>query len=440
MLCIVLMFSVMNGTMFMVAVPDIAETFSLLPSQVSWVVTGYIIFYAIGALIYGKLADLYPLKRLLAIGLILFALGSVVGFLAPNYIIVVAGRMIQAMGASAIPALVFIVPSRYFPKEKGMVMGIISSTMAFASGVGPVAGGLISGVLSWKYLFLISTLVVLTIPFFWRWMPQEEQKSGKVDIPGALLMAAGVASFILFITLLMWPYLIVSMLVLSCFIWRIRKAREPFIHPSFFANVPFRTTVLCGFLGIVTMFSMMFMLPLFLSEMNGLSTVSIGLVMFPGAMGAALVGRWAGRLTDHSGSVRVVYLALGLMSTGFLLLSSFVGSAPSVISLVLIISYIAFPFLQTSTASLISNVLPRQKIGVGMGIYNLCNFISGAFGGAVIGKILDYPYDGPKFNPLALAQGDAVIYSNLFLGLLVVTLMNGFIFWIVFRRHSAIQA
>lgn len=432
-MCSVLLFSVMNGTMFMIAIPDIAKSFSLLPSQVSWVVTGYIILYAIGALVYGKLADIYPLKTLLTIGLSLFAIGSILGFLAPSFILVVLSRMIQATGAASIVALAFIVPSRYFPEERGKVLGIVSSTMAFASGIGPVIGGFVAGALNWQYLFLISALVLLTIPFFRIWMPEEEKKEGKVDILGAVFIGVAVASLILFITILIWWYIVISIVFVSLFVWRIFNSDNPFINPDVFRNVPFRTTIITGFLAIMTMFGMMFMMPLMLSEVNNLNTLFIGLTLFPGAMAAAFIGRWVGVLTDRQGSKQVAYIAFALMISGFFLLSSFIGSAPWVISIVIIISYIAFPFLQTATANLIATFLPRNEIGIGMGIYNLFNFMSGAFGGAIIGKMLD---NESKFllNPFSVAQGNAIIYSNVFIGLVVLTILNALFFYFAFKK------
>ncbi|UOR13695.1 MFS transporter [Halobacillus amylolyticus] len=432
-MCSVLLFSVMNGTMFMIAVPDIATSFSLLPSQVSWVVTGYIILYAIGALMYGKLADIYPLKTLLTIGLSLFAAGSILGFFSPNFLMVVFSRMIQAMGASSIVALAFIVPSRYFPEEKGRVLGIVSSTMAFASGIGPVIGGFVAGALNWQFLFLISALVLITIPFFRIWMPEEEKKEGKVDILGAVFIAIAVAALILFITLFTWWYILISIMFFSLFAWRIFNSDNPFIRPDLFRNAPYRTTIIAGFFAIMTMFGMMFMMPLMLSEVNGLNTLFIGLTLFPGAMAAAFMGRWAGILTDKRGSKQVVFIAFALMIIGFFLLSTFIGSPAWVISIVIIISYIAFPFIQTATANLISTVLPRNEIGVGMGVYNLFNFMSGAFGGAVIGKILDYETD-MKLNPFSISQDHEIIYSNVFIGLVVLTILNGFFFYFAFKK------
>lgn len=433
-MCTVLLFSVMNGTMFMIAVPDIARSFALLPSQVSWVVTGYIIIYAIGALMYGKLADIYPLKNLLTIGLTLFAAGSIVGFLAPNYFVVILARLIQASGASSIVALAFIVPTRYFPEARSRVLGIVSSTMAFASGIGPVIGGFVAGALNWQFLFLISVLVIVTIPFFRIWMPEEEKKNGKVDILGAVFIAIAVATLILFITMFYWIYIVASIGFFCLFSWRIFNSEIPFIRPDLFRNSAFRTTIISGFFAIMTMFGMMFMLPLMLSEVNGLNTLWIGLTLFPGAMAAAFTGKWAGILTDLRGSKPVVFLAFSLMIVGFFLLSTFIGGPVWVISVVVILSYIAFPFLQTSTANLISYALPRNEIGVGMGIYNLFNFMAGAFGGAIIGRVLDFEA-GTRINPFSVAEGTSIIYSNVFAGLIVVTALNGCFFYLALRKN-----
>jgi DHA2 family metal-tetracycline-proton antiporter-like MFS transporter len=138
-LCFVLFFSVMNATMFNVALPNIAADFQIKPSSVSWIVTGYSILYALGSLLFGKLADKYPLKRLITIGLLLFAGGSIIGFFSNSFIFVLIARFIQAAGASCVPALVMLIPVRFFPPERrGAVMGVIASTIAFSSGIGPI--------------------------------------------------------------------------------------------------------------------------------------------------------------------------------------------------------------------------------------------------------------------------------------------------------------
>jgi DHA2 family metal-tetracycline-proton antiporter-like MFS transporter len=112
-LAFALVISVMNSTMFNMAIPTITKEFGLLPSQAGWIVTGYIIVYAIGSVMYGKLADRYKLKNLITIGLVFFAMGSMIGFTAASFKMIVAGRILQAMGASVMPATSMIIPTRY---------------------------------------------------------------------------------------------------------------------------------------------------------------------------------------------------------------------------------------------------------------------------------------------------------------------------------------
>src|SRR5574340_59195 len=103
--CYMVFFASLNTTMFNVAIPDISRQFHLTPPEVSWVLTAYVAIFGMGAVIYGKLADAYPIKNLLTIGLFLFNAGSLVGFMAHWFPMLIAGRMLQAMGGSAIPAL-----------------------------------------------------------------------------------------------------------------------------------------------------------------------------------------------------------------------------------------------------------------------------------------------------------------------------------------------
>nr|WP_158211571.1 MFS transporter [Alkalihalobacterium alkalinitrilicum] len=437
-LSILLLFSLMNSTMFMVSVPDIAYYFDLLPSQVSWVVTGYIILYSIGALLYGKLGDIYPIKNLLTIGICLFVVGSIFGFFSPNYLMVVISRMIQACGAAAVIAIVFVIPSRYFPNEKGRMLGIFSSTMAFGAGLGPVLGGFIAGFLDWHYIFLFSFVVIFTIPFIRTLLPKEEKKSGKPDVLGAILMALSVAFLMLFITTFNWVYLLLNISLGGLFFWWIFHYQFPLILPSMFKHSAYRTTVITSFFGTLIMFSNLFVLPLLLREVYGLSTVQIGLVMFPGALLGALVGRIAGGFTDRFGSQSVGYFAITLILLGSFLLSSFVGFAPWIISLVFSINFIAFPIFQTSMANAVSTILPDEQMGVGMGIYNLGNLISGAIGGAVLGRILDYSFVGVSLNPFMKSVGVVAVYSNIFIGMALLTVLIGLYFYYSNRRQQAL--
>lgn len=432
----IIFLSVLNTTMFNVSLPDIAQQFHLLPSQVSWVVSGYVIIFAIGSVTYGRLADTYSIKLLIMIGLILFNVGSLIGFLSQWYPMLIGARIVQASGCGAIPALGMLIATTYFPvTTKGKVLGVLASTVAFGAGIGPVLGGFITGTFHWRYLFVLSAITLFTISSFRRHLPDHTRHTGKFDTAGALLMVGAIGSLLLFITLTAWWTLPVSIILTLCFLVHINQREAPFLSPSLFRNRVYRNMVIIAFLSLSTVFGVLFMTPLMLRALNELGTGNIGLVMFPGAMTAAVSGTIGGKFVDRRGSTPVVYTGMILLMTGFILLSTFAGLHPWVIALNLILCYIGFTLLQSSIAHIVSSALPTEQMGIGMGVYNLFFFMSGAFSAAFIGKLLDISKDHTPINPLT-ATISAGPYSNLFLLLAAIVLSAGSLFYVTLWRAS----
>jgi len=102
-----ILISVLNQTFVNVVVPDIRDAYGATQGQVGWVITGYLLVFAVGIPLYGRVADLYSLRRTFAVGLAFLAAGSIACALAPSLPLLVAGRVLQAVGAAAIPALGF---------------------------------------------------------------------------------------------------------------------------------------------------------------------------------------------------------------------------------------------------------------------------------------------------------------------------------------------
>ncbi|RNB86935.1 MFS transporter [Brevibacillus fluminis] len=436
-LCFILLFSVSNVTMFNIALSDIAKDFGLLPSEVSWVVTGYSIMYAIGSLTYGKLADRFPLRRLLTAGLFLFAAGSILGFASQNYGMLIAARLVQSAGAAAIPALAMLLPVRLFAVERrGQVIGIIASAIAFGAGVGPILGGFIASSLNWRYLFLISVITLVTVPFFRKWLPREETQPGSFDFPGAVLLAGTVASFMLCITRWNGWFLLVSLFLLVLFTVRMRKAEQPFIQLSLLANTQYRSALISCFLVSGASFAILLVTPMMLHNVLGMETGMMGLVMFPGAMSAALLGRYGGKWADRKGSLFVLFIGLLLMMLGQFALSTASGHVAWIVAACLVFVNVGMSFFQVSTTKVVSTTLPAGQTGVGMGIFSLTNFMAGAVSGAVISKIIDHTGTVSPVNPFAV-PGAAALYSNVYLGLIAVTVLGAGIVYAVFGRKRA---
>lgn len=433
----VIFFAVLNESVFNVSTPNIAGQFGLDASGVSWVVTIFFIVFGMGMVIFGKLSDMYSIKKLITIGITLYSAGSIIGFVLQSwYPAVILSRAIQGAGGSAIPALVFVMVARFFTSaERGKLFGVITSTASFAVGIGPVIGGYIAGSFHWAYLFLLPLPVLVAVPYFRKWLPDEQRGTGKLDMIGAGLLGIVVTMLVLFTTEEGWLYLIAAFAALILFVVQIRRAKEPFVDPALFANRLYRTGLAIGFLIFGTVMSIMFVIPLMLHHLYGLSTESIGLIMFPGAISAVVFARVAGNLTVKRGSHFVVYVGLALIALSFVLQSSAIGLWVWYIGAALIIMYIGFSFLQTALAESVTQILPVHRIGVGMGLFNMTSTISGAVVTALVAKTLERELFAFPLHPL-LTDSHAYLYGNLILILSFIVMASALLYLFTFGKKE----
>ena len=428
-------FAVLNETVFNVSTPAISRQFALTPSGVSWVMTSFIVFFAMGSVIFGRLSDLFSIKRLIIVGIMVYAGASAAGFVLQSfYPGVIAARAVQGAGASALPALIMVIIARYFPPEKrGGVFGTITSIVAFAAGVGPVIGGFVAGSLGWPFLFAIPLLTLASVPFLLRLLPAEPRRSGGVDAVGAVLVALGITALIFFLSFSAWYYLAAFAALVAALVLWIRRVRDPFIDPGLFANVKFRAGMIVGFLVFSASIGIIFVVPLMLSGLRGLGTREIGLLMFPGAISGVVFGRLGGTLADRRGNRLVVGLGIGLLVASLLALSFLVSLSPWLVSAGLLLTYIGFTLIQTGLINSVSQTLGMQQTGTGMGLFNLVTFISAAVGTALVARVLGSGWFDFGVNPV-VSQAAAWPYSNLMLAFAVVIAAGGVLYLSRYRR------
>jgi MFS transporter, DHA2 family, metal-tetracycline-proton antiporter len=422
-LCFIVPFAIINSYMLNVALPDIAREFEISPSTTSWVVTISGIISALGALIYGKLADYYGIRNLATFGVLLFSIGSLLCFFSSNYPLLIVGRIIQGIGVSSIPSLAMTIPARYIAQERrGKALGIIASVMAFAGIIGPILGGILTG-FHWRYLFLFSLSIILTLPFIRKWLPNEIPKQKeKIDIFSAGLLVAFIVSLMESITLLNLWLLVLSFVFFVLFLLRQKKSSYPFIPFHLFHHTSYRQGMFMGALNTATNFGVFLVTPLFLSEVYGLNGYWIGLLIAPAAAVSALLGKYGGSLTDRKGNQFVLTISAILLSIGFLLLSTFAGYTSWTISIFLIFTEVGYIFMQPSISKLVSSHLPKEHSGIGMGVFGLFNFLTIAVAGAIITKTIEYP-EVSSLNPFALLR-ESGVYSNVYLFFFLLSLLN----------------
>ncbi len=418
-LAFTLAFSYMSATMFHFVLPEIGKEFRLTFAQVSWVSTGYLLIYAIGTVLYGKLADRYPLKQLITVGLLIFIAGSVVGLAAQTYETLLAGRMLQAAGAAVIPGTAMIIPVRYFPEEtRGRALGITATGLALGSVLGPIVSALIVSVVHWRWLFVLPMFIVVTLPYYRKYLDDDSGNRGRIDWLGGGLLACTVALLLLAITNGDWRYAGGGAAAFILFLLRVSRAADPFIPVSLFRMSSYTLGVATVVLMTGVSYALPFLTPLLMAEVHHLEPAWIGLVMVPAAAASVMLGRKGGRLADKKGNAALYAVASSLIMTGFLLLSLFADLPPIAVAGLLIFGNVGQTFMQISLSNAVSRTLPKAQVGVGMGMMGMLNFMSGAIAASLYSTIVDYG-SSMRLAPLSTNPA-AYVYSNIYLVLAVV--------------------
>ncbi|AWB45245.1 tetracycline resistance MFS efflux pump [Paenibacillus sp. CAA11] len=439
-LIILAFFSVLNETVFNVSLPDISAQFGIEPSAANWVNTSFMLSFAAGTAVYGKIADAFGVKRLLRFGLCLYAGGSMAGLLLHTWFPgLLLARFIQGVGASVVPGLIVVIVATCVDhRHRGKAFGLIGSTVALGEGIGPVLGGLIADFVHWSYLFVLPMITLVTLPFFMRTLPDTPSKKAPLDVIGGGLLVLGIVSFSLFMTNYNWLYGSASIILLALFSWRIRSVKEPFIDPALFKKRKFIVGVLLGgiLLGIVAGF--ISMVPYMMREVYQMTTSLIGGgVLFPGTISVILFGVAGGNWVDRRGAGFVLVTGIFLLGAGFLIIALLTDGSPWLISGALILIFGGLSFVKTVISTTVADALGSDETGSGMGFLNYACFLAEGIGIAVVGGMLVQHSLDLRIIP-TITDPRAYLYSNLALLLLGVLMVCGTVFWFTVRRAKRI--
>lgn len=428
--------TVMNATMFNIVLPEIRHEFKLSMSEVSWVSTSYLLVFAVGSVVYGKLADACRLKTLITLGFVTFAAGSLVGVLSVSYGTIIAGRMLQAAGAAVIPAASGIIPVRYVPSStRGRALGITMTGGAIGSAAGPALAALLSSVVHWRLLFLLPVLALLLLPFYYKYLHEDHQGGeARMDWLGGGLLAGTIALLLLSITSMApWTFIGFVMLM-AALVWRLSRAEEPFIRLRLFSNMRYTLGLGIGFMTTGIGYSLAFLTPTVLSEIHQMGAGTSGWVLVPAAVFAALLSKMGGRAADRKGNRFLFFLASMLYVICFFMMSSFTTGAPGILALFLIFGTVGQAFMAISLTKTISLALPKDQSGVGLGLMSMLNFVSGAVFASMYGRMVDQGA-GSAWNPLMGEQGAKVVtFSNIYLLLTMLMMAVAMIYAMGFIR------
>jgi DHA2 family metal-tetracycline-proton antiporter-like MFS transporter len=427
--CAALFFGVVNGSAVAVVLPEIGADLDIASSDLSWVLSGFLLTYGVAIPFYGRLANRFGARRLFLIGVSVFALGSALSAIANGLETLLAARTVQAIGGAAVPGLGMTLASRAFPEQRrGMVLGAVSATMGLGAAAGPLGAGIISEFADWRYLFGLSALAVVIVPLGMRYLDRHETTTDEpLDLAGGALFGLGVAATLFFVAQgsqtdwtneLALAAAAVAVVALVTFGVHQQHETTPFIPAALLANRRYVLLTLLGFVITFANLAAQIGYPFLFNELHDMSTLDIGLALVPAALTTAVVGVLAGRVVDKIGAGLPVKAGAILMIAATVGLSSWVGTSPWTVALIAVAFAAGFALVNTPLAAVVSLLVNPKDLATALSLNTMMFFIGGSFGATMFSSIvINTGPDAEALNPLH--NGNGAQFSNAFAALVI---------------------
>ena len=399
---------IMGNTILNVAIPTLQRDLGATHGELQWAIDSYILVFAGLLFTWGVIGDRIGRKRVLLIGLSIFAVGSVFAAFSDSPLELIGWRAVMGIGGAAVqPTTLAVITNVFPPRERGRAIGIWAGAAGIAVAGGPLAGGAVLQHFWWGAVFLIGVPVALLgIVGILAVVPESrDPHPGKVDIPGVLLSIAALTGIVYGIIRggsgqgwtspgVLVP-LVGGLVLLALFIWLQRRSQHPALDVSLFGNPAFSAAAGALGLNFFALQGATFYLVYYLQGARGYSALESGAALIPVAIGMAIMGTRSSVLAERVG-------AKAVCSTGFLLIAvSFLGfqlldldSPVWLLLVILSIQGLGMGSVFAPATESIMSVVPREKAGAGAAVNNSVRQVGGALGVAILGSLLAASYSG----------------------------------------------
>jgi EmrB/QacA subfamily drug resistance transporter len=395
---------VLDATIVNVALPSIGRSLHASTSELSWVVSAYILAFGGLLMLGGRLADLFGRRRLFIGGLVLFGLASLAGGLSTSIGELIAFRAIEGVGAAVLaPAARSIVVTLFEEgAERSKALGIWAAVAGSGSVVGLILGGVFTSSLGWQWVLFVNVPVTLGAAALAPFLIQEsraEAADHSVDYAGAALSAGGLVAVLYALVnagTVGWGssqtigLLGLGVILLAVFVWVEGKARSPLVPLRIFRVGDVRGANIAMLLMAAAMVGLFFVLTLYLQDVKGYSAIRAGLASVPLGVVLITVAGMGGPVADRIGVKPVLLSGLAIFTVGVAWLSRIAvhGSyladvlGPSlVIGVGLALSFVALTIASVSG-------IETEYSGVAGGLINMTQSVGGAIGLAIITAVI----------------------------------------------------
>jgi EmrB/QacA subfamily drug resistance transporter len=391
-LCLGDLMIVLDSSIVNVALPSIQSDLGFAPSTLAWVVNAYLLTFGGFLLLSGRLGDLLGNKRVFLGGVVSFTIASIACGVAPSAELLVVGRAIQGLGGAAVSAVALSLIMGLFsdPAERAKAMGFFGFVMSGGGAVGVLLGGVLTGLLSWHWIFLVNVPIGVGV---WiaarRVLPADEAavERGRLDLLGAVLVTGALMLSVYGIVTTTPPLILASVVVLAGFVAWEARVPNPLVPLRLFALRNVSVSQVVGVLWAAAMFAWFFLAALYLQQVLGYSALQVGLAFVPTSVVMAFCSlRVSDRLVMRFGirAPLVAGLSLAALSLGLFSRAPVDGSflADVLPSMLLLGAGAGIAFNPVLLAAM-GDVEPHES-GLASGVVNTSFMMGGALGLAVL--------------------------------------------------------
>jgi EmrB/QacA subfamily drug resistance transporter len=402
-LCTLLFLTFLDNTVVSVALGNIQVDLKANVTGLQWVVGAYALTFASIMLACGMIGDELGRKKVMLAGVGVFCAGSVLCALAPNVQTLIAGRAVMGLGAAASEPGTLSMLRQLYPdaRARSRAIGVWAATSGFALAAGPVVGGILTGVWSWRGIFwfnlffgLIALIVAAVI------LPESsDPTAARVDTAGTILGAGALATFVFAIidsesagfgSALVIALLGLSAVMFAAFGWWERRSPNPLLDLRFLRMPQFSTANIAAFCTYFATFAIFFFTALYLTEVPAASGYRLAAVFAP--MTVLMIGSsvLAGRWTALAGPRWSITIGCLLLAAGLFLTDRYLSPHPDypLLTVALCVAGIGIGTTVVPITTAVLSAVPAERSGMAASATNTSREIGAVTGVAILGSLV----------------------------------------------------
>ncbi|MEU2287573.1 MFS transporter [Streptomyces sp. NPDC013178] len=398
--CMSLLIVSLDNTVLNVALPAMGRDLHATTAGLQWTIDAYTLVLAALLMLAGSTADRIGRKKVFMAGLVVFSLGSLLCSLAPSLDLLVAARMVQAVGGSMLnPVAMSIITNTFTdPRERARAIGVWGAVVGISMAAGPLVGGLLVESVGWRAIFWVNLPVGLAaLLLTLRYVPESRApRARRPDPIGQLLVMALFGSLTYAIIeapesgpAVSGPFGAVALAALLGLLWYEPRREEPLIDLRFFRSAPFSGATVIAISAFAALGGFLFLSTLYLQNVRGLDALHAGLWMLPMAVPTFLCAPLSGRLVGSRGP-RLPLVVAGVAMTASGALFALFDAETS--DLTLFLGYalfgLGFGFVNAPITNTAVSGMPRSQAGVAAAVASTSRQLGQTLGVAVVGAVL----------------------------------------------------